>query len=340
MRIWAHYPAPVEEGMYRDLIAIGGSAGSLDTLLSIAAALPAGFGGNVLIVVHIGQSSSRLPWLLARAGRAPASHPRDSEPIQPGHIYVAPPDHHLVVERDLLRLSRGPREHFTRPAIDPLFRSVAAVYAARVIGVVLSGGGSDGAAGLDMIKRGGGLAVVLDPNDAVTPEMPQAAAAIVGADYVVPGNEIAGLLVRLLRENVPVVPAHPTAPPEQIEMPERPLTLSCPECGGALRKVESSPAQQYLCHIGHRFGGEELLPAQLQTLETALHVAQRVLNERVELLRRMVEDSRAAGRQQDVRYWQTLQAETEKQADAIRQVLIAPAVEDDQTRREPAEKSK
>jgi two-component system, chemotaxis family, protein-glutamate methylesterase/glutaminase len=164
--------------------------------------------------VHVGQSLSRLPELIARAGCLPATHPRDGDPIQPGHIYVAPPDRHLVVERDLLRLSRGPREHFTRPAIDPLFRSAGTAYGPRVIGVVLSGGGSDGAAGLDTIKRAGGLAVVLDPNDAVMPEMPQAAAEIVSADHVVPADALPGLLVRLSRETVPETGAQPLSAPQ------------------------------------------------------------------------------------------------------------------------------
>jgi two-component system chemotaxis response regulator CheB len=142
--------------MNRDIIAIGGSAGSLEPLLSIAAALPGDFPGNVFVTVHIGKSRSQLPELLARAGSLPASAPRDGEAIAPGHIYIAPADRHLLVEPGRLRISRAPREHFTRPAIDPLFRSVAGAYGGRVIGIVLSGGGSDGAAGLDTIKRAGG----------------------------------------------------------------------------------------------------------------------------------------------------------------------------------------
>jgi two-component system chemotaxis response regulator CheB len=319
-------PAAVGKAMNRDLIAIGGSAGSLDTVLSVAAALPDDFTGTVFVVIHVGQSASRLPELLARVGDLPATHPNDREPIRPRRIYVAPPDWHLTVERGQLRLWRGPREHFTRPAIDPLFRSLATVYGRRVVGVVLSGGGSDGAAGLDAIKRAGGLAVVLDPNDAVAPEMPRAATEIVSADYIAPAGAIPGLLVCLSREKVEGAGAQPqpTPQPEPIAMPERPLALTCPECGGALRKVESASTTQYRCHIGHVFGGSELLPAQAEMVEKALRTAERVLNERAELLRRMVEDARISGRQHAVSYWEKKQAETERQVDAIRQLLLLP----------------
>jgi two-component system chemotaxis response regulator CheB len=328
--------------MNRDLIAIGGSAGSLDTILSITAALPDEFPGNVFVAVHVGQARSRLPELIARAGNLPASHPRDGEPIEPGHIYVAPPNRHLIVDPGLLRLSRGPREHFTRPAIDPLFRSVATAYGSRVIGVILSGGGSDGAAGLDTIKRVGGLAVVLDPNDAVAPEMPQAAAEIVSADHVVPAKAMPGLFVRLWCEAVPETRAQPLVRPqlEPIEMSERPSALTCPECGGALRQIESGPNAQYRCHIGHVFAGSELLPAQAEMVEKALHSAERVLRERVELLRRMAEDARNSGRHQGVRYWERRQAEAEKQAAAIRQVLSIPTEHNNKLRDARAEASK
>ena len=123
----------------RDRIVIGGSAGSLDTLRAIARHFPAEFPGSIFVVAHIGQSRSTLPDLLRKAGRLSASHPQEEEPIRRGHIYVAPPDRHLLIEAGKVCLSRGPREHFTRPAIDPLFRSAAAASGPQVIGIVLSG---------------------------------------------------------------------------------------------------------------------------------------------------------------------------------------------------------
>jgi two-component system, chemotaxis family, protein-glutamate methylesterase/glutaminase len=244
--------------MNRDIIAVGGSAGSLDTLRAIAAALPRAFIGNLFIAVHIGHGRSRLPELLAGASVLPVRFADDREPIVPGHIYVAPTDRHLVVEPGLLRLSHGPCEHFTRPAIDPLFRSIAIAYTTQVIGVVLSGGGSDGAAGLDAIKRAGGLALVIDPSDAEVAEMPKAATEIVHPDHVVSESEVPGLLLQLSRQAAPerVELQHLGAP--SVEDLEPPLALTCPECGSTLRKSGSGSAAQYRCHIGHIFATGEL----------------------------------------------------------------------------------
>ncbi|MGA8759837.1 MAG: chemotaxis protein CheB [Stellaceae bacterium] len=308
--------------MHRDIIAIGGSAGSLDTLLSIVAAFSADFKGNIFVALHIGNRPSQLPELLVHAGNLPVDAPRDREPIEPGRIYVAPSDRHLLVERQVVRLSRGPREHFTRPAIDPLFRSVAAAYGGRAIGVVLSGGGSDGASGLDSIKRAGGISVVLDPRDAIAPDMPLAAAEIVEPDYLVRGVELPGLLARLSGEGISEPEHIPSSRlPEPLQKPERPSALTCPDCGGALRKIGGGSNAQFRCHIGHIFGAGELLPAQVELLEKALDVAQRVLSERIELSRQMAEGSRAAGRTHGLRYWERVRAETEQQVEAIRRVL-------------------
>ena len=166
-----------------DRIVIGGSAGSLDTLQMIARRFPADFTGTIFVVAHVGQSLSTLPDLLRKVGNLSASHPREEEPIRKGHIYVAPPDRHLLIEDGKVCLSRGPREHFTRPAIDPLFRSAATASGPRTIGVVLSGGGSDGSAGLDAIRRSGGLTVVEDLAEAAFPDMPLSAASICKPDF-------------------------------------------------------------------------------------------------------------------------------------------------------------
>ena len=319
--------------MHRNIIAIGGSAGSLDTLLSIVAAFSDDFKGNILAALHIGNHSSQLPELLARAGKLPVDAPPNREPIRPGHIYVAPADRHLIVEPGVVRVSRGPREHFTRPAIDPLFRSVAATYDGRVIGVVLSGGGSDGAFGLDTIKRAGGLAVVLDPRDAIAPDMPQAAAEIVEPDYLVRAVELPGLLARLSEEEISESePCPPRRLPEPLQKLERPLALTCPDCGGALRKIGAGSTARFRCHIGHIFGAGELVPAQVELLEKALDVAQRVLSERVELSRQMAEGSRAAGRTHGLRYWERVRAEAEQQLEAIRRVLPEAIEAEDEPR--------
>ena len=305
----------------RDRIVIGGSAGSLDTLRAIARDFPSEFTGSIFIVAHIGQSRSILPDLLRKAGNLSASHPQEEEPIRKGHIYVAPPDRHLLIEDGKVCLSRGPREHFTRPAIDPLFRSAAAS-GPRTIGVVLSGGGSDGAAGLDTIRRSGGLTIVEDPSVAAFPDMPLSAASICKPDFLVRATEIPTLLVRLSEEIAEGTSARKEAPIEMdMEKLDRPITFSCPECGGALRPGPHNPLKQYSCHIGHRFGTMELLEAQSDGVEKGVNVAVRMLNEQAEFARQMIEGARDAPLDNGLVYWQRLQAQAEEQIETLRRFL-------------------
>ena len=127
--------------------------------------------------MHSGPYPSILPDLLGRAGVLPAAFARDGDKIEVGHIYVAPPDHHMVLGFDSIRLNQGPKVHYTRPAADPLFISAAEAHGKRVMGVVPSGGNSDGAAGLRAIAEHGGTALVQDPKEAAMLYMPRAAIA-------------------------------------------------------------------------------------------------------------------------------------------------------------------
>jgi two-component system, chemotaxis family, protein-glutamate methylesterase/glutaminase len=157
------------------IVVIAASEGGLLALRRIVSALPSDCAASVFIVLHIGNHRSLLPQILRGVTTLPVEHPHDDTPIEPNHIYVAPPDHHMVLEAGRIRLNRGPKVNHTRPAADPLFISSAAAYGERVIGIVLTGGGSDGAVGLRAIKNGGGLALVQDPHEAPAPWMPRAA---------------------------------------------------------------------------------------------------------------------------------------------------------------------
>lgn len=176
------------------IIAIGASSGGVEALRSLVSGLPRDIPAALLVVQHIGQNASRLPELLARAGSLPAGHVGQGELLRPGRIYVAPPDHHLVLMDGFTRLTRGPRENWARPAIDPLFRSAADSYGPRVVGVVLSGALNDGTAGLHAIRAAGGVAVVQHPADAACVEMPTSALRHAGADYCVPLRDMPQLL--------------------------------------------------------------------------------------------------------------------------------------------------
>src|SRR5262245_53911101 len=238
----------------RDIIVIGTSSGGVDVLCQIVQGLPAGFPASLFVVSHFPSGgTSVLPTILSRAGPLLATHATDDEPFHPGHVYVAPPDRHLLLAPNgVMRLSRGPRENHFRPAADPLFRSAARHYGPRVIGVVLTGAMSDGTAGLMAIRAAGGLAVVQDPSDALVEAMPLNATQLAGADHVVPVADMSRLLTSLVQR--------PSAPPGEKSMDpiekmtaivERDMarqtrnerngelaTFTCPECGGALWQVD------------------------------------------------------------------------------------------------------
>jgi two-component system, chemotaxis family, protein-glutamate methylesterase/glutaminase len=187
-----------------DLVVIGASAGGVEALQAVVAGLPAHLAAAVLVVMHTPPTrDSRLPAILGRAGVLPTAHAHDGEPIRPGQIYVAPPNYHLTVEAEALRLVQGPTENGFRPAVDPLFRTAARAYEARVVGVVLSGALDDGAAGLTAIKRLGGVTVVQDPDEALVPSMPRSAIDFDHVDHVLPAVAIAQLLVRLAESAAP-----------------------------------------------------------------------------------------------------------------------------------------
>jgi two-component system chemotaxis response regulator CheB len=181
-----------------DLVVIGGSAGALQALTKVVAELPPSLPACVLVALHIAPAGDGvLPGVLERATSLPVSWARNHDPIIPGRVYVAVPDFHLVVTSSGLRVVHGPRENGFRPAIDPLFRTAAREFGPRVVGVILSGGLSDGAYGLKVIKQCGGRTIVQDPSDAIVPSMPANALRGVKVDYVQKASDIAATIERL-----------------------------------------------------------------------------------------------------------------------------------------------
>jgi len=187
---------------------------------------------------------------------------------------------------------------------------------------MLSGGGSDGAVGLAAIQQAGGLAVVEDPLDAAFPDMPRTAASLCEPDFVVRTAEIPALLARVSVETIEAVKAREGAP-VAMEMNEfdRPVTFSCPECGGALRINRKSGFHEYGCHVGHRFGARDLLEAQSEGVERSIYVAFRMLNEQAEFARRMIASARDAPLDNGLVYWERLQVQAEEQAEMLRRFL-------------------
>jgi two-component system chemotaxis response regulator CheB len=208
---------------------------------------------------------------------------------------VAPPNHHLLVEDAVVRLSVGPRENGHRPSIDVLFRSAATVWHDQVVGVILSGTRDDGAAGLAAIKASGGGAVVQDPDEAMYPGMPANAIANVAVDAVVPSGLIAETVATMVRANNPG-PGAGNRNPSHTQGGGQTLTSVCPECGGVLTEEHPAGVPQWECHVGHRYSPRSLADAQADRVEQALWTAVRMLRDRSALLDRMADH--AAARQQ------------------------------------------
>jgi two-component system, chemotaxis family, protein-glutamate methylesterase/glutaminase len=294
-----------------DIIVIGTSAGGVEALVKLVHGLPADLPAAVFVVLHIpAHSPSLLPTILSRAGRLPAVHPADDTKIEHGCIYIAPPDHHMVIERGHIRVVRGPKENRHRPAVDPTLRSAARSYGPRVIGIILTGALDDGTAGLLAVKRRGGIAVVQDPEDALYPSMPQNAIEYVAVDYIVPLSQIASLLKRLVDEKTPDEAAYPVPPDMNNEVSAvamdknassenehigLPSVYSCPECGGVLWEIQDNNLLRFRCRVGHAFTSETMLAQQDETLEEALWATLKTLEESASLTQRMIQQAYQRG---------------------------------------------
>jgi two-component system chemotaxis response regulator CheB len=318
------------------IVVVGASAGGVEALTDLAGSLPEDLSAAVFVVLHLpATGTSALPEILRRHGPLPAAHVKDGERIEPGRIYVAPPDHHVLLRTGHVHLSRGPRENGHRPAIDPLFRSTAREYATRVIGLVLSGTLDDGTAGLLAIKSRGGVAVVQDPDDALYTGMPGNALEHVQVDHVAIAASMGKLLARLLA-NLAEPPAGPAPGDMQVEVemerfsleameadhPGRPSGFSCPDCNGVLWQIQDGGMQRYRCRVGHGWSPESLLTRQREALEGALWVALRSLAERAALARRLAEPARGRGHRVTATRFEEQAAEAEQAARVVRELLV------------------
>jgi two-component system chemotaxis response regulator CheB len=286
------------------LVVVGASAGGVEALARLIGGLPADFAAPVVVVLHIpARGTSVLPQIIARAGTLPAQHAVDGERLRPGTVYVAPNDCHVLVRDGSVEVVRGPRENGHRPAVDPLFRSAAAAYGPRVVGVVLTGMLDDGTAGAMTISRLGGRVVVQDPREAAFEEMPRNVIAEDSPEAVLPIDEIAAYLVRavaepveggkedtMVEEGANLESQYAALDGEAIERTHPPGELapfSCPDCGGVLTQVEDDKVVRFRCRVGHAYTAEILLDSQDETIEQALYTALRALEERADLALRI-----------------------------------------------------
>lgn len=286
------------------IIALGASSGGVSALRALVADLPPDLPVPVLVVLHIGALRSELPGLLNSAGPLHAEHGTHLTEIRPGRIYVAPPDQHMTLAEGRLHLSRGPKVNCARPAIDPLFRSVAESHGPAAMGIILTGNLNDGTLGLAEISRRGGIAMAQDPDDAAYPDMPGSAAAHVALDYCLRLADMPEVMIELTREKKGKEAAMPNtlSQPDTEHRPgifdgmpfDRPLAITCPDCGGALKMSETGGITRFACHIGHSYTAETMAVAQFDKMERMMRAAVRFLNERAEFCLQMGERTYAA----------------------------------------------
>jgi two-component system, chemotaxis family, protein-glutamate methylesterase/glutaminase len=324
----------------KDIIVIGASSGGIEAVRAILAGLPANFPGSLFVVIHTAPNAPGvLDAIFGAAGPLPASIPKSGTRIAHGQVYVARPDHHLLIEPGKICLSRGPRENRFRPAVDPLFRSAAQTYGPRVVGIVLSGGLDDGSSGLLTIKQLGGTAIVQDPAEALAQSMPLSAIRHVRVDHVLRVAEIAPLLVRLVS-----TPADQQegdrAVPEQVNIEVSiakenkaresgvlklgdPSIYACPECHGVLLDVKDASPPRFRCHTGHAYTMESLLSEMDEVIEDSLWNAIRALEERAMLIRQAAAHAREIHGDGEKLIESAQQ--TQRRADLVRQVVVRDA---------------
>ncbi len=322
-----------------DIIVVGASAGGVEALTYLAKKLPPDIKAAIIIVLHVpAHSTSVLPRILNRAGSLPVSHAQNNQAILPGRIYVAPPDYHLLVKPGYVILSRGPRENSHRPAIDPLFRTAARAYGRRVVAVVLTGVLDDGTAGLKAVKIRGGVAVVQDPNDAMYAGMPRSAIENVDdIDYILPLSEIPAMLVELANMPVEAEAENPVSKKMEYESdiaeldmdavtndgrPGKPSSFSCPACGGTLWEYHEHDLLRFRCRTGHAFSAETLLAEQSDSLEDALWVALRALEEKASLADRMAKRMRDRNQTRSAKKLEEDAEDAQRSANLLREVLL------------------
>ena len=324
-----------------DMIVIGASAGGVKALSALVEGLPADLPASVFIVLHIpADSPSFLPAILSRESRLIVAHAVDNEQVKNGRVYVAPPDHHLLIEREHVRLVHGPKENLHRPSIDALFRSAARWGGPRTIGVVLTGARDDGAAGMRAIKRRGGITIVQDPREALFPSMPMSVMQGTKVDYSLALREIAPVLDKLSRQPAGEEEGYPV--PEEVEIEARIAQqemeadeliasvdrigkisrLTCPDCHGALWEIRDEDLLRFRCHAGHAFSADSLNNGQAQMLEIALWSAVRALEEQLILARRLIERARKANNIRTARMFEQRAQAAEEHSSAIRQLLL------------------
>lgn len=297
------------------VIVLGASTGGVHALKTVISGLPATLRAAVLAVLHRSEAfPDRLAEILQAVSALPVSAALHGERLEPGRVYLAPPDNHLLVRSGHVEVVRGPRENAARPAVNPLFRTAAAAHGKRVIGVVLTGHLDCGTAGLLAIQANGGATIAQDPGSAECGEMPASAIRSGAVGEVLPLEAIASRLVELAHQSHDTREA---APPSEPPVPHSFIT--CPHCHGSLTERGAADHLEFACHVGHRFSLRSLYAAQADEVESALWASMRALEEGAAVAKRLADTTQGALKERFVEKEGTLK----NQARTIQEILLS-----------------
>ncbi|HEX8885631.1 MAG TPA: chemotaxis protein CheB, partial [Noviherbaspirillum sp.] len=329
------------------VVVVGASAGGVESLQALVSSLPPDLNAAIFVVLHISPNYvSHLPDILSRRGPFPATHPAGRELIRAGRIYVAPPDHHLLIEGEHVVATRGPKENRNRPSIDALFRSAAYHYRDRAIGIVLSGALDDGTSGLWNIKRMGGIAITQDVAECAFDSMPSSALAQVDVDFSLSASGMGQLLDRLVQESAQM--SRKDTPQVQrqgdpdsliglevdIAIGDQalekgmvtlapPSPFACPECHGVMMEIREGKRTRYRCHTGHAYSTSALLSELMENVDQSYWKAMRGLEEAAMLLGKASEELRESNRHDAAELFRQESERTRQQAEKIREIVLS-----------------
>lgn len=288
---------------FSKIVVIGASSRGLEALKTLLSQLRQDFPIPLLVVNHISADTTGNLLLkeLNDMGTLICQHAKNGKKLRPGYLYLAPSDHHLLVDGDQkILITKGARENRSRPAIDPLFRSAAVAFGNGVIGILLTGYPDDGKAGMKMINRCGGTSIVQEPVGADYPNLQKNSHNPMKADYFLPVSEMGSLIYRLIPLKLGKQKPVPKEIAIESSIVERGLSdwstvnelghqvpFNCPGCGGALWQVDKNSDMRFRCHTGHAYTAASLLAEQNKKIEETLWTALRMFEERKNLLNEM-----------------------------------------------------
>jgi two-component system chemotaxis response regulator CheB len=327
-------------GDFKELIVIGGSAGSIELLPNLLRGLREKTDAPIFVVIHVSPASNGK-WIHAMSRQTGLQmKPAEANcPIRRGDIIFAKGDYHLVVQSQKSTFVHGPFENKFRPSIDVLFRSAAVKHGPRVVGILLSGLLDDGCAGALAIETCGGVCLVQDPEDALFGDLPANAREVLANPIIAAASELPQALEKVLKREEPV---KEIAPPvnlirevamgtdacshvEDLNQIGTPSPFGCPECGGPMWKLDTGPMDRFRCHIGHSHTARSLLEAKDEQVNQALWVALRALEERIRILEKL--DRKRGGSMGHFDSMAKRLSETRRHADVLRRLILNPPEE-------------